>query len=227
MSTARDTVVSTPELLALILAQLPMRDLLLTAPLISKTWHEVTLSPTVQRALFFQPDPSPSAPITNPLLMEVFPPFFAPEGTNRWAWPGTASSIASMPWAKAPEAFKRADASWRRMLLVQPPAQKMIVVETCHGQMGDSESRTVLHDGPLRMGQLYDLAVPFVAQIASSFCVRWHTEVDREADVTLARIYTMQCTSTPPMLGRQFISDGAPESVKNGWWSDEDDYDSE
>ncbi|KAJ7696980.1 hypothetical protein B0H17DRAFT_881974, partial [Mycena rosella] len=157
MSTATDIVISTPELLEHTLAQLPMRDLLVTAPLVSKTWHAITLSPTLQRALFFQPDPLSNAVQKNPLLVEIFPPFFAPEGRNRWSWPGEASTIMSMPWSKAPDAFKRKEASWRRMLVTQPPAQTMAIIETRHGQLGDSERQAVLDDLSLRMGVLYDL----------------------------------------------------------------------
>ncbi|KAJ7790782.1 hypothetical protein B0H14DRAFT_3501268 [Mycena olivaceomarginata] len=45
-----------------------MHDLLMTAPLVNKTWQS-TLTPSVQRALFFEPDPS-SERTQNPLLAE-------------------------------------------------------------------------------------------------------------------------------------------------------------
>ncbi|KAJ7609186.1 hypothetical protein DFH06DRAFT_898006, partial [Mycena polygramma] len=128
MSSAEE-VLSTPELLELILWHLPMRTLLVAAPLVSKTWHAVTLSPILQQALFFQPDPAfASHPIQNPLLAELFPPFFMPiaAAVNYWQWPDT-KAIRAMPWAKAPDAFRRAEASWRRMLVRQPPVQTMQV----------------------------------------------------------------------------------------------------
>ncbi|KAJ6538530.1 hypothetical protein DFH09DRAFT_1177151 [Mycena vulgaris] len=213
MSTAQDVVIFTPELLELVLSHLPIRDLLITAPLVSKTWQTITLSPTLQRALFFQPDPS-AEPVQNPLLVEMFPPFFALEVTSRWSWPGEASSIMSMPWSKAPDAFKREEASWRRMLVMQPPAQKMTVTETCHGQSGNSERRAVLDDLSLRMGILYDLAVPFIDRFASSFCIRWHDNSDNEGDLTLAVIFTQQCSmGRERLLDKRFFSDGA-KSVK-------------
>ncbi|KAF8144400.1 hypothetical protein K438DRAFT_1426589, partial [Mycena galopus ATCC 62051] len=131
------TVLSIPELLELILVRLPMRDLLVTAPLVSKTWHAATLSPELQRALFFEPD-ALSPPIRNPLLMETFPPFFAvpPPNQNRWLWPGTPDAIKAMPWSRAPEAFKRANASWRRMLVTQPPTRTMVIISTSYGRRG-------------------------------------------------------------------------------------------
>ncbi|KAJ7301748.1 hypothetical protein DFH08DRAFT_667471, partial [Mycena albidolilacea] len=148
-------VISTPELLELILSCLPMRDLLVTAPLVSKTWQALTLTPALQRTLFFRPDLS-SEPAQNPLLLMLFPPFFAAEKPRRWSWPD-AEAIQSMPCAKAPEVFKRREASWRRMLVIQPPAPKMIVTEHCHARHGDFERSAVLDDPCLRMGVLYDL----------------------------------------------------------------------
>ncbi|KAJ7125349.1 hypothetical protein C8R44DRAFT_782908 [Mycena epipterygia] len=207
MSTARDTVISTPELLELTLAQLPMRDLLLTVPLVCKRWQIITLSPTVQRALFFQPDPH-SEPVQNPLLAEMFPPFFAPGTENRFLWPGKASSIMSMPWSKAPHAFRRKEASWRRMLVTQPPPQTVIVTVTRHGRGGDSVQRAELNDLSLRMGVLYDLAVPYIDRVASSFRIRWHHGLDLEGDLTLDTIYTQQCRrGLPGKLDKQFYSD--------------------
>ncbi|KAJ7348323.1 hypothetical protein DFH08DRAFT_865784 [Mycena albidolilacea] len=73
MSNALVVVMSTPELLELTLSHLPMRDLLVTAPLVSKTWQALTLTPALQRALFFQPDPS-SLSVHNPLLVELSRP---------------------------------------------------------------------------------------------------------------------------------------------------------
>ncbi|KAJ7838605.1 hypothetical protein B0H14DRAFT_2788901, partial [Mycena olivaceomarginata] len=161
---AGDSVIQTPELVEHTLALLPVRDLLVVAPLVSKMWQAITLSPNLQRALFFEADPTASAsqPVQNPLLVELFQSFFAPNAakTFSWSWPGTATSILAMPWAQAPEAFKRADASWRRMLVTQPPVQTMVIVQTSHGMGGSSERRAVLRDLSLRMGMQYDLALP-------------------------------------------------------------------
>ncbi|KAJ7123562.1 hypothetical protein C8R44DRAFT_875750 [Mycena epipterygia] len=206
MSSAKDVVISTPELLELILARLPMRKLLTTAPLVSKMWKAHTLSPALQRALFFQPDPS-SERIQNPLLLELFSRFFGPKGPNRWSWPGEASTIMVMPWAKTPDAFKRADASWRRMLVQQPTAQTMTITETCHGQGGyNSERRAVLNDLSLRMGVLYDMAVPFIDRVASSFCINTGTTI------SIARAISLSWSFTQSSVVR-----GDEGSSTNGW----------
>ncbi|KAJ7187350.1 hypothetical protein C8R46DRAFT_867944, partial [Mycena filopes] len=164
-STAQNNVLSAPELLELILSHLPMRDLLVVAPRVSKTWNAVTLTPTLQRALFLRPDPTASSasPRHNPLLMETFPPFFGPPGPHPWSGPGTAESIASMQWARAPEAFRYAGASWRRMLPVQPPAQTLFVAELCHARGGDFRREATvqcdnLSSPGLHMGTLYGIA---------------------------------------------------------------------
>ncbi|KAJ7609447.1 hypothetical protein FB45DRAFT_367692 [Roridomyces roridus] len=208
--TARDTVMSTPELLSLILARLPMRDLLIAAPFVSKTWRDITVTPVVQRALFFIPEPpSSTEPMHNPLLVEMFTPFFTEGAGNRWRWPGTPEAIMHMPWARAPDAFRRKDASWRRMLLTQPPARKMVVVETCNNRGGDTERRAVLDLGrPLCMADLYDSAVSLIDRVASSFHVRWHTEPERDVDLSVECVWTKQCCRTGKrIIEKEFFSD--------------------
>ncbi|KAJ7034234.1 hypothetical protein C8F04DRAFT_1102705 [Mycena alexandri] len=192
---ARDSVIRTPELVERTLVLLPVRDLLVIAPLVSKIWQAITLSPTLQRALFFEADPTASAsqPVKNPLLVELFPPFFAPNTEETYPWPGTATSILAMPWAQAPEAFKRADASWRRMLVMQPPVQTMVVVQTSHGMIGTSERRAVVRDLSLRMGMLYDLAVPFLRYGQSSFQIKWNNGIAREGDITFMLSSSSSC----------------------------------
>ncbi|KAJ6464462.1 hypothetical protein C8R45DRAFT_500221 [Mycena sanguinolenta] len=191
MLESRDEVFSTPELLELILSHLPIRDLLVTTPLVCKTWQALTLTPALQRALFFEPDPSCRAErLRNPLLMEVFAPFFAPEPRSHWDW-AIAGAIKSMPWSKAPSAFNRPEASWQRMLVAQPPPQKLLVMDIYHGHRGSRERRAVLDDQPLRMGALYNITLPLVDRVASSFCVRWQAE--DKSDITLMTAYTQQC----------------------------------
>ncbi|KAF8205218.1 hypothetical protein K438DRAFT_2014700 [Mycena galopus ATCC 62051] len=181
MATAQATMLSTPELLEHTLAHLPMRHLLVVAPLVSRMWQAITLSPTLQRALFFEPDSSATEPIQNPMLVELFPPFFSPAGKVPWSWPGNAYEIKHMPWAKAPSAFKRANASWRRMLVTQPPTQTLVVTHTSHTMSGNYEHRAEMKDLSLRMGMLYDLVLPFADEDAY-FCILWRNAFDGEGD---------------------------------------------
>ncbi|KAJ7228139.1 hypothetical protein GGX14DRAFT_611447 [Mycena pura] len=203
MSPAQDAVISTPELLELTLLHLPMRDLLVTAPLVSKAWQALTLTPALQRALFFEPDLTVSdhERVMNPLLAEIFPPFFKPHGANWWF---TSKSIMRMPWSKAPDAFKRKEASWRRMLVTQPPTQTMLVKET---RRGNFERRAMLKGLSLRMGLLYDLTVSSINRRASTFCVRRNNGTPLEGDLTLDVIHTVQSIQWSP-LDERFESDG-------------------
>ncbi|KAJ7606939.1 hypothetical protein DFH06DRAFT_1382193 [Mycena polygramma] len=182
MSSAEE-VLSTPELLELILWHLPMRTLLIAAPLVSKTWQAVTLSPILQQALFFQPDPAfASHPIQNPLLVELFPPFFTPipQGVKHWLWPST-KALRAMPWAKAPHAFRRAEASWRRMLVRQPPVQTMQLTDRCHAR-ATNERWALMTNLELRMGMLYDMTVPFIDHESGWFCIDWNAHTDSDGD---------------------------------------------
>ncbi|KAJ6517266.1 hypothetical protein C8R47DRAFT_1086825 [Mycena vitilis] len=212
-SPATETVLSTPELLETILASLSMQDLLLIAPLVSKTWQAITLTPRLQRILFFQSDPASASaePVQNPLLVEIFPPFFLPDldTQSRWSWPDVESIIA-LPWASAPAAFRRRDASWRRMLVRQPPVRHLPVMEIRHGRTGDFKRRAQMVDVELRMGTLYDLVLPFIDRATSSFRIRWNCAAD--ADIALDVIFTTQCCcGLPPPLDKQFYAEGTYE----------------
>jgi hypothetical protein len=211
MSTAKVEVISTPELLEHILARLPMRDLLVTAPLVCKTWQAVTLSPTLQRALFFEPDPSASVSakrVQNTLLVEMFSPFFAFRKDDSSPWPGDTDSIMAMPWSKAPDVFKRAEASWRRMLVTQPPTPTVVVIQTSYNPVCASDRRGVLNDVSLRMGGLYDLTLSLVDD-ATSFRIEWHNDTELEADLTLFVTCSPGCMDEPEPLDERFCSDGA------------------
>ncbi|KAJ6488962.1 hypothetical protein C8R45DRAFT_993280 [Mycena sanguinolenta] len=214
---ARDSVIQTPELVEHTLALLPIRDLLVTAPLVNKIWQAITLSPSLRRALFFEADPTASAshPVKNPLLVELFPPFFA-SNTSKHPWPGTADSILAMPWCQAPEAFKRADASWRRMLVTQPPAQTMLVIHTLHGMFGMSERRAVLQNYPLRMGMLYDFAVPLLHYGDAQFTIKWNRRRAAEkGDLTFVLSSSTSCVvpewDVKRVVDERFDSDGRNE----------------
>ncbi|KAJ7853845.1 hypothetical protein B0H14DRAFT_3450032 [Mycena olivaceomarginata] len=149
-----------------------MHNLLMTAPLVNKTWQS-TLTPSMQRALFFEPDPS-SERTQNPLLAE------------------TTRPSTHCPGPRPPEAFKRPEASWRHMLVAQPPMRTMWITERCHGQICDSKQHLDVDNLSLHMGYLHDLTLPLIDHIASSFCMHgnhYAKDSDREADRKLGDIW--------------------------------------
>ncbi|KAJ6464467.1 hypothetical protein C8R45DRAFT_500297 [Mycena sanguinolenta] len=234
MSNSQDAVLSTPELVELTLSHLPLRELFVTAPLVCKTWQALTLAPTLQRALFFESDlayPPGAERVRNPLLMEMFAPFFAEisEDTYHRNWT-YAKKLQSMPWAKSPAAFNRPEASWRRMLVAQPPPQIMLVREAVHERNGGGQVRYgVLDDGPLRMGMLYDVALPLIDRVRTSFCLRWSGSHDGEdhsaSDVTLSVAFAPKFTSGDRrVLDLQFYSATSATEDKSafkfGEWSE-------
>ncbi|KAJ7210296.1 hypothetical protein C8J57DRAFT_1539999 [Mycena rebaudengoi] len=162
-------MISTFELLELILAHLPMPALLVIMPL---------------RVLFFQPDPL-SLPIQNPLLVELFPPFFRPADKQLHA----ASSITSMPWAMAPATFKRAEASWRHMLTSQPAVQTMMVTQTVRSQMVGRRTAPRVH---------------CMAGGETPFSIQWHNNLNDadEGNLTLALFTWVTFTVTELSVSR-------------------------
>ncbi|KAL3475110.1 hypothetical protein BJX99DRAFT_230251 [Aspergillus californicus] len=123
-------VLDTPELLEMILAQpdLDMRTLLTSAQRVCRTWANlIRTSPTIQRALFFAPSRgsdrglNDKEKILNPLLAETFHSIFQQPSDKDEHPQLKFSDLAMTKDAGAMARFVRKDASWRRMLVTQPP----------------------------------------------------------------------------------------------------------
>ncbi|OCK79086.1 hypothetical protein K432DRAFT_300641 [Lepidopterella palustris CBS 459.81] len=179
-SPAISTVLETTELLELILSHLPLPDLL-RANRINKTFFStIKFSPKIQSLLFFRPTPRTAAPEPhyeiNPLLTSVFPGWLAPmppapdedwdlvhNCLSKPPAPNDTSTTARFlrcKWNWRPDAFARADASWRRMFVTQPPVKQFSVEVRSCGEGGESVQQGALRfdgeDDGLRMGMLYD-----------------------------------------------------------------------
>ncbi|KAF8183276.1 hypothetical protein K438DRAFT_1839201 [Mycena galopus ATCC 62051] len=242
MLNAQAIVMTLPELLERILGKLPMHDLLVTAPLVSRTWCAITLTPTLQRALFFQPACEGAFERRqNALLAEFFPAFFAPE-SSRWSWPD-AKALQLMPWRKAPAAFRRAEASWRRMLVTQPPVYRLLVTETARGvrprgPRSTRERRAVFDvDAGLRMGFLYDLVPPLINRVSAAFSIRWHEETEFFLGCEPIRavpVLAVVCLRIPPVpeviedIGEEFHSEGNERvDINFGEWCPPESFSNE
>ncbi|KAB8257628.1 hypothetical protein BDV32DRAFT_152216 [Aspergillus pseudonomiae] len=148
-------VLSTFELLELILLQLDTQTLL-TAQRTCRTWHSIIQeSVAIQKALFFIPiqPSSASTKVQNPLLAKLFPGFFTSD----------TSFLASMDMLQRPEkleAYIRPEASWRRMLVQQPPIPRIGFLVSC---FAFTESYTY-HEIPtrpdgLRMEEYFEMFI--------------------------------------------------------------------
>ncbi|KAJ8069376.1 hypothetical protein OCU04_003030 [Sclerotinia nivalis] len=145
MESSVQTVFAIPELLELILLQLPFLDLV-RAQMISQSFYDVIDSSNLlQQALFFRASPATSFPRPNPLLQPCHNAQFLdlrstqkqcrylhnPRGRIMadWSkWPAIEYREGFRLNVKpANEAVRRKEATWRRMLIVQPPISELEV----------------------------------------------------------------------------------------------------
>ncbi len=183
MSTARDRALLMPEVLEIILLKLPLQNLLVNAQRVNRLFHDlIASSGPLQQALFFRPTQniSPGHSHINPLLQKKFPPWFE----DKWLMPRTFrlsdhKHFWRLDWKSSEqraEAYARKEASWRRMLVAQPPVQDLIVKMRTEAMEGPSQSRGELkfEDG-IRMGLFYDLVQDFVEhQPVTYFVIQWY-----------------------------------------------------
>lgn len=167
MTLAVERVLATPELLEAILIQLTPINQLLCAQLISRLFHTtIASSPILQQLLFFRADTARDAKdwSVNPLLRQHFLPWFA--GPSEGSFGSRDYNVLKlMDWTTSPltlAAFLRPEASWRNMLLMQPPPKELQVVRWVHGQGGDSENVATVSfadksAGAVTMGRVYDI----------------------------------------------------------------------
>ncbi len=117
-------VFNTPELLEIIHLSLPIQDLLVRAPLVNRaSRNTIASSLSIQQKLFFRPDPFFRPSDDNPLLS------FCYDNWKKWEGPNTLAHCDTIV-ARKEEAFRREEASWRKMLLVQPPAKEAFISQT-------------------------------------------------------------------------------------------------
>ena len=173
--TATFLVLNTPELIEPILLHTDQRTLLVACNRVNNKWRDViNTTPPMKRHLFFEPyQPSASELLVvlgcknryllNPLLDWGFSSWFKDQedkGTGADSDQSSLLHFTTLPWEGSLAAWKRKDASWRRMQITQPPVQELGVREECMEYGG----RTVFRVGflsfplgaPLTMGRLYD-----------------------------------------------------------------------
>lgn len=144
MDSARTQVLDSPELLEIILVQMDMRSLLTSAQRVCHRWANlINKSPSIQKALFFTPikdsEWGTDEKTPNPLLVETFPSIFPANGRPK-RFEFDFSNMAITKDASTMAQFVRKDASWRRMLVQQPPIRNIGQFHISHGMCGDDAS---------------------------------------------------------------------------------------
>ena len=218
-------VLGTPEILELVLFHLDIKTRIVSAPRVCKFWLDtLNQSPLVKKASFFQPEKSPSAsseepPRINPLLLEAFGDAFFDLSNDKarkhsfrraeyfWKLPWSPQallklragngSIRSVEPTCRQRSFTRAGASWRRMLVSQPPPPFLGFTWLNgfpDGTMGGNririDSLNPRNDdaGGVTMGQLYD-TVQFLAMQQEKpglfFRIRWDMVCERSKSGTV------------------------------------------
>lgn len=139
-NSARERVLGTTDTLELVLVQLDIHTLLLVQRT-CRLWHSlITASPSIQKALFYLPSDT-KKPIYNPILAKKFPAFFPHPTTGRTDAHFTFMTFDSFQNPDKIIAYNRREASWRRMLVRQPPPTDFAFIEVVLGNM---------HNSPLR-----------------------------------------------------------------------------
>ncbi|KAF2110957.1 hypothetical protein BDV96DRAFT_650561 [Lophiotrema nucula] len=143
-SRAPDEVFEIYELLELILLRLPTRDLLFAQRVCHRWQSVISTSQRIQRALHFQASPIPpvadlSLYLPNPLLFDERGPFSKHIQYRGRICDWRVSSSTSAEYRikvvlrptteKWEDRVKYGKASWRRMLLTQPPVTRLSLID--------------------------------------------------------------------------------------------------
>ncbi|KAI1323467.1 hypothetical protein F5Y16DRAFT_403376 [Xylariaceae sp. FL0255] len=148
MSTPKPQALQVTELLENILNHVDMKTLLVSAQRVSRFWcHVIRQSPRLQQALFLKPEPILHRTF-NPLLVDVFP-FCYPLMHGGCILPiafNVADPDYEYPYCfqlpglhltrEKMQAFSRPEASWRQMLLQQPPIEEFSVLTVVRANIG-------------------------------------------------------------------------------------------
>ncbi|KAL4931805.1 uncharacterized protein BDV17DRAFT_255362 [Aspergillus undulatus] len=148
---AINRALDTPEVLELVLVQTDMRTLLTSAQRVCRAWFNlIRTSPSIQKALFFTPmneSEVGSEKTLNPLLIEAFPAVF-PDKNRSKRYQFSFFDMAITRDAATMNQFLRKDASWRRMLVQQPPVADVGLFHITHAMGGDGARSSSIQADP-------------------------------------------------------------------------------
>jgi len=169
MSSTVRQVLNTPELLESILLWVEPRTLLVRCNLVCQQWHDaISTSPSLQQTLFFAPRLD-CTPHFNPILSQDFSIFF--DGEYHSLRDFDSLRIRGKGQRSA---FMRQEASWRRMLVKQPPIERIGVLFWTGRDLEASEVYGAIYsplrkpkstEGGITMSVLYDRIVNHPDQV--------------------------------------------------------------
>ncbi|KAH7132080.1 hypothetical protein B0J11DRAFT_216540 [Dendryphion nanum] len=199
MYSAVEHVFDTPELLEIILARLPQRDLLLAQQISKQFQAAIVSSPTLQQSLFFRPTPfkDPSIWTINPLLRKTFPPWFITYTNNELPGFEVFPTLDFNKSRRTKEAFLHPDASWRKMFLIQPPPPTLSIQSKSMAQfaMGVSTQWATIffekrkYQG-VTMDALYDITLESMAGLMSSIFFLSFIECEASSPAMTLHLYS-------------------------------------
>ncbi|KAJ5827175.1 hypothetical protein N7447_003938 [Penicillium robsamsonii] len=187
---AMDKVLDTAEILEMILARVDMRTLLTSVQRVCHNWvNLISKSPSIQKALFFTPikdsEWGVKETILNPLLAETFPSIF-PAKNRLDYYKFDFSDLIMTKNGSTMAHFVRENASWRKMLVQQPPISDIGLLYVSQGMMGDCAGSSSIsldkkkqesgYDG-IRMERLFELLLTLHFSEFTKVRVYWSTEV--------------------------------------------------
>ena len=180
---ASHLVLNDSKLLSHILSFLDVRSLLISGQRMCKTWHEIIAkTPALQEALFLKAPTATAPRLLNPLLRELWPLWFkSPSSFNKRRPRPKASDFRFLKWTQRPSAFRRPNASWRRMLVVSggTPVTVLNVTLFTHSFLGAQESQgVVMCPHGLRMSTLWDLTKDWcMFDEEATFMMNWDEDL--------------------------------------------------
>jgi len=129
-TSAAETVLKTPELVEMILVHLDLNQLLF-AQRVCRHWKEITRdSQKLKRALYLSPITKidERIPIDNAWLKSRFPDLgvYLLQGNPKWR-PKYVQALTTSDFERLGQKFFSENASWRNMLLTQPPITDAVV----------------------------------------------------------------------------------------------------
>ncbi|KAJ5116233.1 hypothetical protein N7456_000581 [Penicillium angulare] len=196
MKILSEKVIFTTEILENVLLHLDQNSLLISAQRVCRYWHDVvSSSQSLQKHLFLQPDWNRSDRTINKLLAETFPPWFPQGPTERRhsnktqintidGYHGTIFETLPIALRHKNKSFRYENATWRRMLVQQPPISDLVSFSVRDSWGGSRftgphttepcvKDQSFDNENPLNMGTFYDEIIINLGVLPLTWMILW------------------------------------------------------